>query len=466
MPYMDRIVGNQDYSLINFVNKHVPPREQIRMIPYIYDANNTFLLYNNVLRKYQDPMSGDPFKVGSTSDGAVPANFAALDPTKVWGEAIKEFTDALSHSFEDGFKKLMAFDSISVRKYLQDKNYTHAEIDWLEAFGDSTGNYNAALSEQVIEAWIFTAASSWTTIEGGFSRLINGMLNCIRKPVRFAQRVVKISYAADRSLLVSTEKGMTFQYSHVINTAPLGAVQAMDMTKLDLEYDKVTAIRGLNYDASTKIGIKFSTRWWQDLPASIVGGESLSDLLIRHCVYPSYGVDTEHAAAAMIASYTWGQDAERLSGYLSTARGRSDLIELTLKDLEKMNGLEEGYLRSQYVESFAFSWNDSPYALGAFALFSPGQFSSRLPSLLKPAAEGRLHFAGEALSSGHGWIIGALNSAYRAVAEILAREGRTDLLEQLSAQWGTIDEIDMGWYSHSAGENVKPPTSAPPPPAR
>jgi hypothetical protein len=46
-------------------------------------------------------------------------------------------------------------------------------------------------------------------------------------------------------------------------------------------------------------------------------------------------------------------------------------------------------------------------------------------------------FAGEASSSEHTWIIGALNSAYKAVAEVLAVEGRADKLHEFVDIWGS-----------------------------
>lgn len=76
------------------------------------------------------------------------------------------------------------------------------------------------------------------------------------------------------------------------------------------------------------------------------------------------------------------------------------------------------------------AWYNDPYARGAFALFGPGQFGSTelsgevkgfsmFASLKAPAAGGRLHFAGEATSIHHAWVVGALNSAWRAVFDIV-----------------------------------------------
>ena len=92
---------------------------------------------------------------------------------------------------------------------------------------------------------------------------------------------------------------------------------------------------------------------------------------------------------------------------------------------------------------------------GAWASFGPGQFSTLFHALTRPAAGGRLHFAGEAASIRHSsvspesyyvpcacslvkycrWIVGTLDSSWRAVAEILLLSHREKIPEFL-ALWG------------------------------
>jgi hypothetical protein len=135
---------------------------------------------------------------------------------------------------------------------------------------------------------------------------------------------------------------------------------------------------------------------------------------------------------------TWGQDSSRIGSYLSTHTAEQDLINNTLRDLALLNNVTFEFLQEQYVDSFVWSWYNSEYSVGAFPVFGPGQFIGLVPSLLTPAANGRLHFGGDALSAGHAWIVGALNSAYRCVSEILALENRQDLLKELEEKWGTL----------------------------
>ena len=63
-------------------------------------------------------------------------------------------------------------------------------------------------------------------------------------------------------------------------------------------------------------------------------------------------------------------------------------------------------------------WDDDPFARGAYVWFKPGE-ATTLPRELA-RAEGRVHFAGEHVSSKPGWMEGAIESALRAVDEITA----------------------------------------------
>lgn len=135
----------------------------------------------------------------------------------------------------------------------------------------------------------------------------------------------------------------------------------------------------------------------------------------------------------LLASYTWAQDARRIGaldhGPLSKAE--DILKELVLDNLCKLHG----FLRSKLppLEGFyVFDWYRDPYTRGEFALYGPGQFGYASPTgqvephppsmfsaLKAPAANGKLHFAGEATSAHHAWVLGSLNSAWRAVYNAL-----------------------------------------------
>ena len=66
----------------------------------------------------------------------------------------------------------------------------------------------------------------------------------------------------------------------------------------------------------------------------------------------------------------------------------------------------------------SWSWDRHRWSGGAFAWFMPGQHSALHRHIVAP--EGRIFFAGEHTSLTHTWMQGALESAVRAVREILA----------------------------------------------
>jgi len=99
-------------------------------------------------------------------------------------------------------------------------------------------------------------------------------------------------------------------------------------------------------------------------------------------------------------------------------------------------------------EYFFHDWYADKYCQGAFALYGPSQFAELYPHVVQPAAEGLLHFAGEATSVHHAWIIGSLNSAYRTVYEILDYERLESLKIKLVEQWGIVDEVEYGDFDY------------------
>ncbi|SPO07083.1 uncharacterized protein DNG_09777 [Cephalotrichum gorgonifer] len=454
MEWMDRIIGEKNNSLVSYINSKVQPKDQVNLIPYYFQANNTFRLFNDILAYNQENPSAETFEVLVSDGGTIEDDaFAALSPGDVFHDEVEALINALTEDFDTGFQLLMQYDSVSVRQYLLQQGYSHQQVDWIETIADATTHYDTfALSEAVMEQWIFhqSPLDSWTCVEGGMDRIVNGMVKTLARQVETGKRVTAIKSADEGALTVVINGEEERTYDHVISTVPLGSLQVIDLTELDLAYRKKVAIRKLQYDPAGKIGIKFKTRWWETLQSgTFQGGQSFSDLPIRRCVYPSYGLDIPDAPGTMIASYTWGQDSARLGAYYTEDASRERIIDITIRNLAAMHNVTYEFLLSEYVDAHLWNWYEGEDAVGAFALFGPGEYSTVLPALMAPGAHGRLHFAGEALSSGHGWIIGAVNSAYRTVAETLAVEQLDDKLFELVDKWGLVNEVDMGWYSQA-----------------
>jgi len=235
-------------------------------------------------------------------------------------------------------------------------------------------------------------------------------------------------------------------YNHVISTMPLGCLRMVDLDDCRLSLALKDALRAIQYGASVKIGIQFHSRWWEEdkLHMKHKGGVSTTDRLSRMIVYPSYGIDSSDSAT-MLVSYSWSQDSLRLGsliqGHDTPAEKR--LVDLVIRDLAKVHDVEYTYLRGLVKDHHAWNWYDSEFAVGAFGFFGPSQYKIYYQEITQPAAYRRLHFAGEASSSNHAWVAGALDSSVRVVLELLLLEQRSDLIDELRREWKLPTEIGL-----------------------
>ena len=266
MEWMDRVIGQQNYSIVSYVNSKVSAADQIHMIPYIFAANNTFRLFNNQLVYNQDTASPAMFKVLASQGGPIPDNdkIATMSAGVALDNALSDLIAAFDNGFDEGFDNLMQFDGLSLRQYLLQKGFTAAEIDWMETIDDATTHFDTySLTQAVLEQWIFNSAplDSWTAIEGGMDRIPYGMIKIIKNQPILNKPVKALVGESSCSVTALIDGGEQRTYSHVINTVPLSVMQNMDMSTLDLGYNKTFAIRKLQYDPAGKIGMTFKSRW-------------------------------------------------------------------------------------------------------------------------------------------------------------------------------------------------------------
>ena len=233
------------------------------------------------------------------------------------------------------------------------------------------------------------------------------------------------------------------EYPFVITTLPMGAYTngAFKTSFFDqLSFSKATAIRELNYMPAFKAMIRFNYQFWQELGNRMDGGlgYAVSDYPARQVVYPSYGYEGKEG---VLQIYIWAQDAERL-GVLSD----EERVNECLKAIQHLYPEIDIY---QYFDGYepevttkTWFWDEFAGG-GAFALYLPGQFKNMYPDLLLPEFDGSLYFAGECVSVHHGWVVGAMNSAYNSVYNILRQVGADDKIKTLEDTWGSLSRPDI-----------------------
>ncbi len=123
------------------------------------------------------------------------------------------------------------------------------------------------------------------------------------------------------------------------------------------------------------------------------------------------GMNVNSTYHVLLASYTWGKDANRHSGMSDEA-----VINECLRDIAKIHCRSLAYIKQQFHSGTIKRWAVDENTLGAFAMFDAYQYLELEPVL--KAREGPVIFAGEYTGSPHGWINTAVKSGIRAALEV------------------------------------------------
>jgi len=446
------------------------------------DQDNAFLNYNGItVTKAEEKnaaKSSDIFRASESKQGYVPDSYVAQGSGVFWndilGDLRKLFVD---NPFDVAFKKLKELDGHTVTSYLIFvKNIPYPVIKWYETMESRTGLFDQALTETVLASLVFMdprkntpADIKWYCFDGGSEIVHKAMTQKIQYKPTLNHRAVIIRETDDgKSVTVTFDRSggpqvglapVVKKYSNVISTMSMGCLRMVDLDNFYLSNAQRSAIRQLTYTPSIKIGLQFKTPWWEAPPLNIVGGQSSTDRPVRDVVYPSYGPDDSHAgwqtfkkSNCMIAAYSGMQDSQRLGG-LMKGRGTPEekiLLDIVMRDLAALHKVPVEKLWAEYEDYYPWDFYRDQFQLGAFCQFGPGQFKNTYPHLTQPAGlQQRLHFAGDATSTFHGWVAGALNAGWRATLGLLQSQPELNpnpsenIIDKFKSIWGPSEEWDV-----------------------
>ncbi|GBF53347.1 amine oxidase [Microcystis sp. 0824] len=241
---------------------------------------------------------------------------------------------------------------------------------------------------------------------------------------------------------LATSQDSEHVYPYAIATLPNGCyLNGADRLNLlnSLSFAKAQAIRESNYMSAFKAFLTFKKQFWIEAGERQGGyGAAATDRPNRQIIYPSYGYNAQQG---VLQIYCWAMDARKLGALSDRERIEECLkgIQYLYPDVdvyEHFAGYDDGRTTKTWF------WDEHAGG-GAFVLFNPNQFKYLYPTLLTPEFDGCLNFAGEGCSVHHGWIVGALDSAYNAVLNILQQAGAKEKIQQMKEIWGTYTTPDI-----------------------
>ena len=367
--------------------------------PFTMDNDATYCYFAGH-RCRRTELHGDPEALGFQL-----ADRERVPPAQLWDDELRPFRTRLRDEGDAAWDEIAEqYDQYAVREFLELREWSEGAI---EMFG-LLFNQEALMNSSFLELLREEVGDYYTDLmylDGGTDLLPRSFLPELGPRVRFGAKMVALDQSVDEvTITFRTGAGrfsMTGDYA--IITVPFPVLRHVEVLT-PFSRAKQRAIRQLHYDASAKVFLQFRRRFWED-DDEIFGGGSVTDLAVRNVYYPDHGRET--GRGVMLASYTWGEDAQRW-GSLSP----EDRVVQALEDVTRIHPQAP----DEFEVGASKMWHDDEFAGGAFALFDPGQQTLLYDAICAP--EGRVHFAGEHASLAHAWIQGAIESGLRAAAEV------------------------------------------------
>ena len=372
--------------------------------------NDLFYVNGRITRRYlykQNPdilgYPVDPHEKGKTAEELIQMviqpviDFIKLNPTENWRWVIKEYDKYSLGSF--------------LRYNPNGVGLSPGALEMIKVLLSIEGVVELGFLDLLREFMIlFSPNISFLEITGGLDQLPNSFLPQLKENILYGHQMTKIVQHGDQVTIHFTHseslQPIEKSCDIAIVTIPFSVLQFVQVEPREsFSRNKWKAIRELHFTASTKIGLQFKRRFWED--QGIHGGQTATDLPIRYSYYPSHGYGKE-GTGIILASYTWEDDATPWDSLSEV-----DRIQQALENLATIHGQQ---VYDEFITGTSHSWARDPYAGGAFSLFKPEQEKELFPYLATP--EGRVHFAGAHTSLPHGWIQGAIESGIRVAHEV------------------------------------------------
>jgi monoamine oxidase len=171
--------------------------------------------------------------------------------------------------------------------------------------------------------------------------------------------------------------------------------------------EKAAAIAAVPYMASSKVGLQFNRRFWEE-DDRIYGGVTTTDLPIGMISYPSHGIGGRKGV--LLGSYTFMMEAYEFTALAPDERVR--------QAVEYGSRIHPQY-RQHFENGMAVAWHRSPFTLGCFGWWTDELRAQHYANLC--SVDGRIVLAGEHASYLPAWQEGAVLSSLSAIQRLHAR---------------------------------------------
>jgi monoamine oxidase len=261
---------------------------------------------------------------------------------------------------------------------------------------------------------VFGASDERYHVRGGNDLIVRALAERVRPTLVPGARLEAARQRADGMYEISVRRGArseTLAAPHLVVALPFPLLRQV---QLDVELPDVKrrAIEYLGYGTNAKLMVGFESRPWRTTAKS--AGGVFSDLRFQ-CAWETSRA--QPGVSGILTNFTGGQHGVDL--------GKHEAAEQAYNFVAELEQVFPGVAgASGSAPAVRFHWPTHPWALGSYAAYRPGQWTSIRGA--EGERVGNLHFAGEHCSAAfQGFMEGAVETGESVARAILADIGVT-----------------------------------------
>jgi monoamine oxidase len=237
----------------------------------------------------------------------------------------------------------------------------------------------------------------WQKIKGGSDLFPRAFAQRLANKIYYGAPVVRIEQEGTGSRVVFLHAGspQTLSGDRILCTIPFSVLRNIQLPA-SFSARKQEVIRRTEYDSVSRVYLQTRNRFWEEKGLSGFAFTS-SAVEVWHPTWSQPG------PRGILMTYARPGEAEKIA-----SQKEGDRISSALTQLDSMYP----GLRASYEGGASKCWTEDEWSRGAWAFVGARDLLSAI------AVEGKVHFAGEHISSWSSWMQGALSSGLRAVKEI------------------------------------------------
>jgi monoamine oxidase len=232
----------------------------------------------------------------------------------------------------------------------------------------------------------------------------------LESKVEFGTRLEAITAEGDgyRLALRRDEASTEIKADILVLALPFTILRQLDV-RVKLPEAKRKAIHELGYGTNAKLIAGFSRKVWEEARST---GYTFSDLDFQCCWETSRGQPGTHG---ILTNFAGGKLGEHLN--------EGEVQDRASAFASQVDRIYAGTAQAFTKKAVRQHWPSSPFVLGSYTCYKPGQYSTLAESVATPV--GNIFFAGEHTSVDfNGYMEGAAETGQRAAKEVLAKLGR------------------------------------------